>query len=150
MRKHAENALTAAGFYQHWNDNEGKPPALIALLVDYAAQRPGLDPEDYGAGEPLPYRGHDWRTYYRQDSRRCTDQWQDVKRATRECYLTDARDEDVLLAAHGGRLEITPTDTGYKIAYCAGQYAATEYRAAVAAVLKRAAYLAKSRQERAA
>ena len=145
MRKHAENALHAAGFYQHWNDNEGKPPALIALLVDYAAQRPGLDPEDYGAGYD-PY----WRDCYRQDSRRATAQWQDVKRAARECYLTDATDADALLAAHGGRLEITPTDTGYKIAYCAGQHAATEYRAAVAAVLKRAAYLAKSRQERAA
>ena len=155
MRKRAETMLTKAGYYRHWTHNEGTPPATVATLADYAAQNPGLDPRDYGFDPP--YSSADWHEAYMGDSRRCTRQYQDVKAALRECYLMDVTDQHVIDAApqaFSGRLEVIKTADKVKLTYTAGQYQPTEFRAATAAVLFRAATLAKQeqreRQERAA
>jgi len=150
MRQLAENILTGAGYYQGWTRSRSDPPALIELLADYASSRPGLDPRDYGydPSDGGRYSSADWRQCYMQDSRRYTAQYQDVKTALRECYLVDVTDQDIIDAApraFSGRLEIEKTDKGYKLSYCAGQYAPTEYRAAIAAVLFAAARVAKVR-----
>jgi hypothetical protein len=151
MRKRAETALHRAGYFRQWQHDNGTPPALIAALVDYAAQNPGLDPRDYGY-DPADfgrYSDPHWREAYQGDSRTITRQWHDVKAALRECYLLDVTNEDILAAApqaFSGRLEITPDG---KISYTPGQYPPTEYRAAVAAVLRRAAWIVQNRNKEA-
>jgi len=147
MRKRAKNILSKAGYYRNWQPDNGEPPVLIAALADYAVQRPGLEPADYGydASDCGRYSSPDWRQYYMQDSRMCTDQFQDVKKALRECFLTDVTDQNILDAApqaFSGRLEVEKIDNSFKLHYCAGQNAPTEYRAAIAAVLSYAAILA--------
>jgi hypothetical protein len=149
MRKRAETMLHNAGYYRTWTHNEGNPPATVATLADFAAQNPGLDPRDYGFDPP--YSSPDWHQGYMSDSRTCTSQYQAVKEALRECYLTDVTDQHVIDAApqaFSGRLEVTQEGDSVKLDYTPGQYQPTEFRAATAAVLFRAATLAQ--QERAA
>jgi hypothetical protein len=84
------------------------------------------------------------------DSRRCTSQYQDVKAALRECYLMDVTDQHIIEAApqaFSGRLEVIQDGDSVRLDYTAGQYQPTEYRAATAAVLFRAATLAKLEQQ---
>jgi len=148
MRKRAETILTKAGYYRTWTHNHGEPPTTIAALANYAAQNPGLDPRDYGFNPP--WSSHDWYEAHKGDARRCTAQYQEVKAALRECYLLDVTDQHVIDAApqaFSGRLEVIKTDDTIKLIYTAGQYHPTEYRAATAAVLFRAAALAKLEQQ---
>ncbi len=148
MRKRAETILTKAGYYRTWTHDQGKPPITVAILADYAAQNPGLDPRDYGFNPP--WSSADWYEGYKGDSRRCTAQYQDVKAALRECYLTDVTDQHVIDAApqaFSGRLEVIKTGDKIKLIYTTGQYYPTEYRAATAAVLFRATHLAKLEQQ---
>ena len=147
MRKRAENALHAAGYYRQWDAISAEPPRLVAALVDYAAANPGLDARDYGF-DPADfgrYSSPDWRAAYMTDSRMIMRQWQDVKRAARDCWLADVTDQDIIDAApraFSGRLEI---DAAGNIDYCPGQYQPSEYRAAAAAVLRYVVTIAKTR-----
>lgn len=103
--------------------------ALIAVLRKFIAQRPGMDPRDYG----------DYRAY-RSESRSIT---QDRQHA--EAILAQVEWRDSLTAgnileaskhAFSGRLTIEEPEPGkFKLTYCAGQYFPTEYRKAAASVL---------------
>ena len=103
--------------------------ALIAALRAFIAQRPGLDPCNYGDASG-----------YRSESRSIT---QDRRHA--ETILANIEWRDSLTAdniidaskhAFSGRLTIKEPEPGkFRLNYCTGQYFPTEYRKAAAAVL---------------
>ena len=100
-------------------------PALCALL-DFAAQRPGLDLRNSGSWES-----------YRSEAGHITRQWQTLVNLVRiaDYYqVTDAQVIEASTWAYSGRL--TWTRTGWT--YCTGQYWPTEYRSAAIAVLRAA------------
>ena len=137
MTKRATQALAAAGY------STNNQTALV-LLVEFAAQNPGLDFANYGDLKP-----------YRADSRQIGRDWNRFKAALKEAAYLNGTDQDVIQAAphaFSGRLEWkTPTwwETGkaqpLQWHYCTGQYFPTEYRKAAASVLE-AACNAKRRQ----
>ncbi len=117
MRNRARLALK----YTHFTPESH--PALCAL-IDYAAQRPGLDFRNYGSLES-----------YRTEVASITRQWRKilVLLDVAEYYaVTDAQVIEASQWAFSGRM--TWTDAGWN--YCTGQYWPTEYRAAVVAVLR--------------
>ena len=145
MKKRAITILNKAGYYRTWTKNAGEPPETIKALAEYASTNPGLDPRDYGYDPP--YSSADWHQAYKGDSRLCTKQFLWVKEALRECYLVDVTDRHIIEAApqaYSGRLEITQEGDTVKMDYCPGQYAPTEYRAAVSAVLRGAVIKARA------
>ena len=148
MRKRATLALDEY-FPGDWNGQEYPDAAethpALAALVDFAAQNPGLDARNYISS----WDDAHGRAVYRAESRRITRDWQDVCRALVRCKDTGASDADVIEAAArawGGRY----TWDGQAWEYCAGQYWPTEYRAAAAIVIDRAADLARARNASAA
>jgi len=117
MRKRTERALRYTDF------TPKSHPATVALL-DYAAQRPGLEYANYG----------NWQSY-RSEAASITRQWQTICELVRiadHYHITDAQIIDASQWAFSGRM----TWTGSEWDYCTGQYWPTEYRAAVAAVLR--------------
>lgn len=119
MRKRALKALA----YTHVTPTTH--PALCALL-DFAAQRPGLDIRNYGS----------WASY-RDEAGFITRQWATLVNLVRiaDYYqLTDAALIDASQWAYSGRL----TWTGTTWEYCTGQYWPTEYRTAAIAVMRAA------------
>lgn len=124
MRIRAQKALKAAGI------DTAKNPAM-SLLIDYAAQNPGLEFGNYGDVKP-----------YRAELRSIGADWRRVCIALDECGTLGVTDESIIEAskhAFSGRL----TWSGDHWDYCAGQYWPTEYRAAVASVLEYAAQAAR-------
>ena len=117
MRKRTERALRYTQFTPE------RHPILVALL-DFAAQRPGLDLCNYGS----------WQSY-RSEATQITRQWHTICELVRIANHYDVTDEQILAAsewAYSGRLRWTGTTW----AYCTGQYWPTEYRSAVIAVLR--------------
>lgn len=111
---------------------------VIHTLIAFANTRPGLDFANYGG---------DVRAY-RADARGITRDLHAVRElASIARYVCS--DQDVLQAANGGRVEITPyaddNGAGYRVSYCAGQYYPVEYRAGVARVLASALWRAIAR-----
>lgn len=110
-------------------------PRTLQAIAVYAAQNPGFDFRDYGDVSA-----------YRSDSHRAQRQLRDVRQALHSAILSGATDADVFSAcahAFSGRLTV---DASGRVDYCTGQYWPTEYRAACAAVLERAARIAHERQ----
>lgn len=136
MNKKAIAALTDYSG-QFWTD----APALLVLVVEFAAQNPGLDFQDYGD-----------RTAYRSDARRITNAWHDVAKAVQSCRIHGVTDGDLIQAAEGafsGRLSLVVRSDKpelFRVDYCTGQYWPTEYRYAAAAVLEYAARIAYNRK----
>lgn len=98
-------------------------PALITL-IDFAAQRPGLDPRNYGT----------WQSY-RSEAAQITRRWRticELIQAANYYDITDAQIIDASAWAYSGRL----TWTGKDWDYCTAFYWPTEYRSAVIAVLR--------------
>jgi hypothetical protein len=117
MRKRTEIALRYTKFTPESH------PALVAL-IDYAAQRPGLDIRNYGS-----YQN------YRAEATHITKQWLTIGELLRIAAYHGVTDEQVIEAsqwAYSGRL----TWTGTAWDYCTGQYWPCEYRSAVIAVLR--------------
>lgn len=117
MRKRTEKALRYTKFTAETH------PALVRL-IDYAAQRPGIDPRNYGT----------WQSYT-TEAKQISRQWRTI------CRLLDAADyyqiEDAQIIeasqwAYSGRMSWD----GQSFDYCCGQYWPTEYRAAVLAILR--------------
>jgi hypothetical protein len=110
----------------------------VHSLVSFAQTRPRLDFANYG----------DVRAY-RSDARGITRDLRAVRELANVARYR-CTDDEVLQAARGGRVEITPyadeTGAGYRISYCAGQYYPVEYRAAVARVLASALWRAIARE----
>lgn len=112
MRKKTERALRYTQFTPESH------PALVAL-VDFAAQRPGLDIRNYGT----------WQSY-RSEAAQITQQWGTICELLRAANHYQVTDEQVIAAsewAYSGRL----TWYGSEWEYCTGQYWPTEYRSAV-------------------
>lgn len=117
MRNMTERALRYTKFTSESH------PALVAL-IDYAAQRPGLEPCNYG----------NWQSY-KTEANDISRQWRTI------CQLLDIADHhqvtDVQVIeasqwAYAGRM----TWMGNDWEYTCGQYWPTEYRSAVIAVLR--------------
>ena len=117
MRKRTEKAL------RYTNYTMASHPALVAL-IDYAAQRPGLDCRNYGT----------WQNY-QSESAHITRQWHiicELLQAANHYHLTDTQIIDASKSAFSGRM----TWLGDEWDYCTGQYWPTEYRSAVIAILR--------------
>lgn len=105
---------------------------LIAALRGFIAQRSGIDARNYFS---------DWRdtsgvAAFRADYRRILKQGRHARELLRVIEQRESiTTEDILLRSKGGRLEITEKDGRVSVDYCAGQYYATEYRAAACAFL---------------
>jgi len=101
---------------------------ICALLRAFVNQRPGLDFANYGCA-----------TSYRSELRGITRQRADALQLLRAVELRESIEAGELIAAfpraYSGRLELRETKGKPVLFYCAGQYYATEYRAAVCAVL---------------
>lgn len=136
LRTRTLNALTGTNY------NPATAPA-ICLLIDYAAQNPGLEFANYGE-----------RASFRREACAILRDWQRVKKAVYECSslgVTDAQVIEAAPRAFSGRLtwgskqhtpatvEARKLDCAGDWSYCTGQYWPTEYRKAVAAVLEQAA-----------
>lgn len=119
MRKRAHDAL------RHTRITPETHPALCAL-VDFAAQRPGLDCRNYGSWES-----------YRAEAGAISRQWSTLVMLVRFAAvsrLTDAQMIEASQWAYRGRL----TWTGTEWRCCTGQYWPTEYRTAAVAVMRAA------------
>jgi hypothetical protein len=104
--------------------------SILAALHKFVAQRPGLEFANYGDGPS-------YRAELRSITRDCTE----ARRLLRYVERSSITTEQIIDAAkhsYSGRLSITPTDTGFVLDYCTGQYWPTEYRRAVCAVLSSA------------
>jgi hypothetical protein len=101
--------------------------ALLYALNRFVAQRPGLEFANYGDGPA-------YRAEMRSITRDCTEARRLLGYVERSS-ITAEQIIDASKRAFSGRLSITPTDTGYSLSYCTGQYWPTEYRRAVCAVL---------------
>jgi hypothetical protein len=99
---------------------------LLDTLRIFAEKRPGLEFADYGDVEN-----------YRRESRAITNDLHNARELIRAVELSNITAEQIIKAtsAFSGRLMITPTESGYRLDYCAFQYFPTEYRKAVCAVL---------------
>jgi hypothetical protein len=133
MRKRALDALAVAGF----KDLQTHP--ALAKLINLAAANPGLEWCNYASSD----RTASLRAY-RAESRWISKQWREVVRQLKKAGwiwpepgtrgVTDAQVIEAAKHAYCGRLEWNGKDWDY----CTGQYYPTEYRQAVAAVLREA------------
>lgn len=128
-----------------WRDAADKAPTTMRMIASYAAQNPGLEYCNYSRG----WSDTEGRAAYFAEARRITRQLHKVSRALHDAYFAGATDADIAEAARhafSGRLSITQSPGGaWILSYCTGQYWCTEYRAACAAVLERAARIASER-----
>lgn len=105
------------------------------LLLDFAAQSPGLDYGNYG--EPKSYRA---------ELRSIGKDWERVNNNARAAISLGVTDRELIDAAphaFSGRL----TWNGKDWDYCTGQYWPTEYRKAVAVLLERVCHEKKQAQK---
>jgi len=119
MKKRTERALRYTSFTSESH------PVLVAL-IDYAAQRPGLDIRNYGT----------WQSY-RAEAAWITRQWHTICNLVRIASHYGVTDEQIIEASHTAYSGRMAWD-GREWDYCTGQYWPTEYRQAVAAVLRHA------------
>ena len=109
-----------------------KKQDILAALRGFISQRSGIDSRNYF---------YDWRdatgvAEFRADYRRILKQGRHARELLRVIEQRESITvEDILLRSKGGRLEITERDGRVSVHYCAGQYYATEYRAAACAFL---------------
>ena len=101
-------------------------PELIELLRVWINQRPGLEYGNYGERAP-----------YFAEMRSITGQLHDARTLLAHVENSAMTAAELLdgFGAYSGRLQVSPTDKGYRLDYCTGQYWPTEYRAAACAVL---------------
>jgi len=117
MRNMTERALRYTKFTSESH------PALVAL-IDYAAQRPGLEPCNYG----------NWQSY-KTEANEISRQWRTIGQlldAADHHQITDAQVIEASEWCWSGRY----TWDGNSWDYCTGQYYCVEYRAAVIAILR--------------
>ena len=114
-------------------------PESVRVLASFAARNPGIDPQNYGYGMDA------WRAY-RSESRSVSRDLSEVRRQLERAVAWGVTDADVEDATRGDRLTLERRPDGtLRVDYCCGQYWPTEYRKAVARVLRRAADRAEDR-----
>lgn len=99
----------------------------LALLDTFTAQRPGIEPGNYGS-----FRD------YRAESRSVTRDlhvYRTIRGSVHWRTFTLAQWQDAFRRAFSGRLTLSETPEGWRLDYCTGQYFPTEYRRAACAVL---------------
>jgi hypothetical protein len=126
--------------FPSWVDIEAQPQ-VIKMLACYAAKNPGLDFRDYCRD----YRDIDGRAAYFREARDITNDLRRVREAILAAYYASVTNDDLVECSKGERLTIEPTNYGFKLDYCVGQYWPTEYRGAVARLLNRATHKAARR-----
>lgn len=94
---------------------------ILAMLREFAASRPGMDPRNYG----------DWKSY-RAESRSVTRDLHDALYLIDRVEMSSMPVETLVggFRAFSGRLSLTANG----LDYCTGQYYPTEFRRAVCAV----------------
>lgn len=103
------------------------PTTLITLrmLREFAEQRPGLDPRNYGDAAS-----------YRAEAKSITRQLDDARELIALASMTpDSVRPHLLAELQRGRLALEPNGDGWRLDFTACQYWPTEYRAAVCRVL---------------
>ena len=143
--KPVELTARARSLFPAWCDVDAQPLGL-RMLAAYAAKRPGLEYRDYCSGWNDPHG----RAAYFSESRSITADFQRVRVAVIAAYSSGVTDDDLIECSRGERLTIERDGDALKLDYCVGQYWPTEYRAAVATLLQRAAYRAARRHALAA
>lgn len=126
--------------FPSWVDIEAQPQAL-RMLAAYAAKNPGLDFRDYCRD----WQDKDGRAAYFSEARSITNDLRRVREAILAAYYAGVTNDDLVECSKGERLTIEPTNYGFKLDYCVGQYWPTEYRGAVARLLNRATHKAARR-----
>jgi len=105
---------------------------ILALLRAHIAQRPGMDPRNYGDAAS-----------YRSESRGITQDRHDAEMMLRQVEQSSITDAALWDAFRGSRLTIVQGPNGPQaLDYCTGQYFPTEYRRAACAVLASALWTA--------
>ena len=135
----------ARSLFPAWCNVDAQPLGL-RMLAAYAAKRPGLDFRDYCSG----WNDSHGRAAYFSEARSITADFQRVRAGVVAAYGCGVTDDDLIECSRGERLTIERAGDSLKLDYCVGQYWPTEYRAAVARLLQRAAYRAAQRQALAA
>ena len=98
---------------------------LLFMLREFAKQRPGLEPDNYGDAAS-----------YRAESRAITRQLGDARELIALASMTpDAIGPHLLAELQRGRLTLALRGDRWRLDYTTGQYWPTEYRAAVCRVL---------------
>ncbi len=155
MGKRAYSILENAGY---WPVHTA--PAALVALVNLACERPGFDPYNYvspGTYGDAYKRGV---AAYRADARHAAKGLREVAAAARDAFFAGVTNDDLQHAAQGGRVELEyrdldrhlsskphdPPRLGWTAHYCAGQYYPTEYRGAIARVIRDAATRAARRR----
>ena len=109
---------------------------LIQALHVFISKRPGLEPRNYISD----WRDTEGRRAYASESRAITKDRHMAEALIGAVARSGISSDDIVEAAKrnfAGRLEITTNDKGaIVIDYCVGQYWPTEYRKAVAAVMR--------------
>lgn len=106
---------------------------ILAALRGFIAQRSGIDARNYFS---------DWRdasgvAAFRADYRRILKHGRHARRLLEAISWRDSITADAIIRSAGGRIEIAERDGKITVSYTAGQYAPTEYRAAVCRLLAR-------------
>lgn len=106
---------------------------VVETLRRYIGQRSGIDRRNY----QRDYRDVDGYRAFMADRREIMRDGRDARRMLEWIAGRDGiTAADMLSARNGnGRLEFERTETGYRLDYTAGQYFATEYRAAACGLL---------------
>ena len=126
--------------FPSWVDVEAQPQ-VIKMLACYAAKNPCLDFRDYCRG----WQDIEGRKTYLREARDITNDLRRVREAILAAYYAGVTNDDLVECSQGERLTIEPTNYGFKLDYCVGQYWPTEYRNAVAGLLNRATHKAARR-----
>ena len=143
--KPVELTSRARSLFPAWCDVDAQPLGL-RMLAAYAAKRPGLDIRDYCHG----WNDKEGRAVYLSEARSISTDFQRVRVAVLAAYSSGVTDDDLIECSKGERLTLERVGTVLMLDYCVGQYWPTEYRAAVATLLQRAAYRAARRHALAA
>lgn len=117
--------------------NELGKDKIATMLDRFISKRPGLDPRNYGAGI-------EGRRAYDRERADITRQLRAARKALRwfeEIHLESSFDPAALgrafVRGYSGRLTLYRNSKGaIDLDYCAGQYGATEYRAAARDVIE--------------
>jgi hypothetical protein len=126
--------------FPSWVDIEAQPQ-IIKMLACYAAKNPCLNFRDYCRD----WQDKDGRAAYFSEARSITNDLRRVREAILAAYYAGVTNDDLVECSQGERLTIEPTNYGFKLDYCVGQYWPTEYRGAVARLLHRATHKAARR-----
>jgi hypothetical protein len=104
----------------------------LRRLAAFAAQNPRIEPMNYGYGR------EGWRAYRREAAQVSRD-LAEVRRLIGTAVNVGVTDDELIEACRGDRLTIERDGVGgLRVDYCTGQYWPTEYRRAVARVVRRA------------